>query len=74
MGIGFSLNIKTIIIVDIVWTGFTSVEVVGGTVVVRITTIVAPIRLVLLVLMVLVMVPVLQSHGLGGSHQKSGCN
>jgi len=59
MGIGFSLNIKTIIIVDIVWTGFTSVEVVGGTVVVRITTIVAPIRLVLLVLMVLVMVPVL---------------
>jgi len=74
MGIGFSLNIKTIIIVDIVWTGFTSVEVVGGTVVVRITTIVAPIRLVLLVLMVLVMVPVLQSHGLGGSHQESGCN
>ena len=59
MGISFSLNIKTIIIVDIVWTGFTSVEVVGGTVVVRITTIVAPIRLVLLVLMVLVMVPVL---------------
>ena len=74
MGISFSLNIKTIIIVDIVWTGFTSVEVVGGTVVVRITTIVAPIRLVLLVLMVLVMVPVLQSHGFGGSHQKSGCN
>jgi len=59
MGIGFSLNIKTIIIVDIVWTGFTSVEVVGGTVVVRITTIVAPIRLIFLVLMVLVMVPVL---------------
>lgn len=50
------------------------VEVVGGTVVVGIATIMAPLWLVLAVLVMLVMVPMLQSHSLGGSHQESGYN
>jgi len=68
------LESKAIIFGDAIGAGFSMIEVVGGTVVVGIATIMAPLWLVLAVLMMLVVVLVLQSHSLGGSHQESGCN